>query len=107
MVPTGSGQTVVVRQGATTRADIMNRYTDNTPPPEREVPPETPIDQNPPELPEVLGVRRTDSESVLGARRGKTGDKSGARKMITMMAAGAAAMLLALAGRKKKKDEEA
>ena len=105
MVTTGSGQTVVVRQGVSTRADIVNSYTPDNPPPTREVPPDTPINQNPPvEAPEVLGVRRTDSESVLGARRGKTGDKSGARNMIAMFAAGAAAMLLALTGRRKKKD---
>ena len=75
--------------------------TETTPPPEN--PPTAP----PPVQPgEVLGVRRTDSEGVLGARRGKTGDKNDQGRLMTMMASGAAALLALLTGRRKKKNED-
>ena len=54
----------------------------------------------------MLGVRRTDSEQVLGARRGKTGDRSNEGRLMTMMAGGAAALLALLTGRRKRKLED-
>ena len=70
----------------------------------------------PPVVPEVLGARRTDSEqvlgarrgtnkgSVLGARRGKTGEASNASRIMVIAGLSAMIALLARASRRKKED---
>lgn len=85
---------------------ITNTYVPNDPPPETPpTPPEPPAPPTPPpvEQGQVLGARRTDAEAVLGARRGKTGEKSQENRLMTMIASGAMAMLMAVAGRRKRK----
>ena len=70
----------------------------------------------PPVVPEVLGARRTDSEqvlgarrgtnkgSVLGARRGKTGEASNTSRIMVIAGLSAMIALLARASRRKKED---
>ncbi|MBR0092627.1 MAG: Cna B-type domain-containing protein [Lachnospiraceae bacterium] len=106
MTTTGSGQSVTVPAGRSATATIVNTYT----PPREDPPPQTPppTPPTPPTAPppggQVLGAtRNTDAEAVLGARRGKTGEKSQENRLMSMLAGGAMAMLLAVAGRRKRK----
>ncbi|MBQ4465817.1 MAG: Cna B-type domain-containing protein, partial [Oscillospiraceae bacterium] len=128
MRTSGSGQRIRVQAGSEATATIVNTYT----PENEDPPPTTTVTRNDPGRPaapppvttepqperapqpaqppieagQVLGVRQTDSEQVLGARRGKTGDRSTDGRLMTMVASGAAALLALLTGRRKRKLED-
>ena len=127
LMTAGSGESVTVTAGSNAEAVIVNTYTRETPPTETRnttteptpavaratsppistapSPERTPQQAPPPiESGQLLGVRRSDPEQVLGARRGKTGDRSHDSRLMTMMATGAAALLAILTGRRKKRN---